>query len=501
MKSKISFTYFVLFMFSLNLNAQVFGSDWIKLQDHFQKQAEKVMSVYDDESKVIVQVVALPESEILPGTTLDEQSSHSSKEDIDRVNITIFTKKSDFDSSLKESFGYALNLSANKIRINFKKSYIVEKVQPKSPYDGIKEFQAATEANFEKFMKFLVFSVSGLGMLILILGIFDFVAKRNGFKTLAQGLQSAAQNATGALQTSMPMRSKDLDFDHSDVSRGSHLISSAPSSAKIRLSTEGLLAFFSDCYWTENDSWAHRAWLTISTDQKKLLLNALEYFNEYVRHFSQIEPEPWNENAPWNDVHYLNPLSFEAVSQKDLWKLIQTDKQYWWNISKMRQSALALSLKERLDLLNIKKVQKNVPPNLKSSHRILAAQLQISVLNLEDESFLMNNLKSIAPNLRKELPSLVWLRLLPEIEVRKLFEKLDAKTISQSLVGPKEFAEWVVQFIPEKKLALVQSYQTKISVDRNGYSFLYVFQTILKILGEVEQANQHAPSKSATKVA
>lgn len=486
---------------SLLSMAQSSPSDWLAVQDYYQAQAEKVLKIYDDEAKLIVQIVARPPTENLPGTSLTMSHPGTLADDIDRVNVTVFSNQDSMDSTFQETMSAAINVDAKKIKISMKKPKIIPKPVVKTAYDGIKEMQVSAEAGFDRFMTMLMFGIGGFGFVIFSLGLLDFFSKRKGFAALVEGIKSAASQTGGAMNPTspMPIRRPELDFDLSKSTQTAamgHAMTS--SSQRIRLSNESLVEFFADCYWTQNEAWAHRAWLHLSTDQKKHLLSALDFFEEYVGQFIQVTPAELQESNPWNDISYLNPSSIKFVSQTDLWKAVQADRQLWWNLSEMRQSSFNLTLKDRTELLTVKRVKKTIPNLAKSLPRIFKAQLQMKSLTVEDEKYLLGQLSTIASEYRKDLPSLVWLKLLPDTEIQKIFENIDAKTTSQALAGPPEFISWVTKYIPEKKMNLVRSYQEKALADRSSYSFLYVFQLVIKKIDELERAKQNAPTKNTT---
>jgi len=232
------------------------------------------------------------------------------------------------------------------------------------------------------------------------------------------------------------------------------------------MSAESLRALFSDAYWCENDRFAAWAWSQLSPAKKIELLESWNTFESYAVYLARLEPQ---EERFHLDPSYLRPQACHQVSNEDLLKILKTNKSVWSSFSQMRRQSLPLSLQERVEFANMPgmEVSATLGPKLwasmKSPLRKLPVQLGINSLTEQDETLLMSNPNLITGPMRRQVPSLVWVALLPKAEREKLLQKVSAQNLAEVWIAPEPALKLLLEVLPEKKRELLKDYAKKMT--------------------------------------
>lgn len=235
------------------------------------------------------------------------------------------------------------------------------------------------------------------------------------------------------------------------------------------MAANSLRALFADAYWCEKDRFAAWAWSQLSPVKKIELLESWNAFESYAVYLTRLEPE---EERFHLDPSYLRPQECHQVSNQDLMKVLKTNKNVWLSFSQMRRQSLPLSLQERIEFAKMPslEVSGNVGPklwaNMVSPLRKLPVQLGISTLTEQDELLLMSNPDMITGPMRRQVPSLVWVALLPKPEREKLLQKVSAQNLAEVWIAPAQALASILEVLPEKKRELLKDYAKKIIPSR-----------------------------------
>ena len=116
-----------------------------------------------------------------------------------------------------------------------------------------------------------------------------------------------------------------------------------------------------------------------------------------------------------------------------------------------------------------------------SVERLIDVQSEIPIQSLEDEVQL-TSLENLSLGDKKKIRSLKWLLELPKEECERIFKQLPAQTLAQAWIGPDDLLKALSQFIPEKKLKMVQSYRARLQPHRHSSGFEYIFSETMRFL-------------------
>ncbi len=238
-----------------------------------------------------------------------------------------------------------------------------------------------------------------------------------------------------------------------------------------------LISMISDCYWSDEDSYAAWIWGRMDVEQRRQLLENMPFMADYSNFLADKESSPF----PYvNHAYYLNPLPCNMTSQKDMTELVRVDNSLWHILSPIRQAHLQLRLEERIRCMSAphKKYEKLVFTD--SQMRALSVSGQWGDLSADDETQLLKDPWSVPVHLRSQIKSLVWLSTLPEEKIKEKLEKLDAKSLATAWVGPEELLNRLEGFLPEKKRELIRAYKDRIPATRDSDAFNWLWEESIK---------------------
>jgi hypothetical protein len=247
------------------------------------------------------------------------------------------------------------------------------------------------------------------------------------------------------------------------------------------MSSVSLAALISDCYWCEEDGYAVWLWNHMSPQKRREILGVWPKADSYVRSLARV---PAHMLQHHNHLHYLKPLPVLDVSQADLKFWVGRYPGAWNMISPLRQSHMDYSLKEKIEF------SRQAPagdilsklPKPSSASRDLEMPLEIGLLTEEDEMAILAMPESVPDHLRPDIPSLVWVALLPPQEREILLSGVSAHFLAEVWVGPHEVLSKLQEVMPEKKWTLLSDYLQRVSPRRDSAHLMSLSREAVRLL-------------------
>ena len=201
-----------------------------------------------------------------------------------------------------------------------------------------------------------------------------------------------------------------------------------------------LKAFFSECYWTQNDEGASAL---IRQIPKMKIYQELSFGKEYISYLKGITP---GGLSFLKDPYFLQPdETFYELAVEE------TPKTWFRSVSEMRLEKLGLTAFETLQ--TVEEVPSHRGQSSKKRH--LKSQVRVHIRSVAEEAELLEKLTSEEQKL--ELPSLYKLTQLTDDELVRVFEGITAKELAEAWVGPDSILNALQSKIPERKWELAKS--------------------------------------------
>lgn len=438
----------------------------VKLEDALRARLEQIVRVKDPKAQVLARVDFKTYESELPGTSGLKETYVPNKvesSDIAKVDVEIYTELKELPEETKAALYKNVPVSKNFLKISVKQLDPAPTTQTQKAVEAkdLSEIAQQSVKSIEDLTKIVLGSL--VGSIVLALGTMFFYSSRkmkefkDQFALLANAIsESGGSRSVGPAALPAPQ---------------AITVSASQSSDRIfeRLPQAALNELFSDCYWCENDSYAHWLWKQLSPSQRTESFDQLPFMKDYSSHFVQV---PAKEMSFHEHPFYLNPISTAQVSMVDLNAALEKDLSLWPRLSPIRQAATAIGLEKKLQALEVKKPSsfdmKALPA---SSARKFKASISLGDLSIEDESALFRNPELAPAPLRKQLRSLVWLAHKDDETIRKTLARFDARSLASVWIGPDEVLKKLEQQIPEKKLKLLANYRQKENPSRQSSTF------------------------------
>lgn len=345
-------------------------------------------------------------------------------------------------------------------------------------------------AILEKSLDFLPLMFAAIFLLLSAVGIFSARSLGKSIGGIGNNILSLG-SAIKAMGGDSPPRRNEIAEGQEPTRNRASQPSSQPNT-ELAAMGPALRSLLWDCYWCEQDGYAHWLWQRMGVPDKQRILTEDPAIEAYVRHFTS---GPVSELGYHNHSYYLAPRDYSRTSQADMAKVIQGNPGLWAMLSPMRCDFIPLTLTERLRLLQAPPLSGPVPSLPASPARKLRGGQRVGTVTAEDEGILMKKPEMVPPELRAQLPSLVWLAVLPEERTAEILAKFSAVELAQAWTGHPTVLETLASRLPEKKWALVSNYvtKTKPSVHNSIYKQLCQFA----IEGHLQNAGQPPSQKAA----
>ena len=246
------------------------------------------------------------------------------------------------------------------------------------------------------------------------------------------------------------------------------------------MTSEGILALLSDCYWCKRDAYASFIWKRLSSEQQRNLISKLEFLKEYVAYVAAI---PEHDAAYARDPYYLSPLDLNKVDIKSITEAVREEAGLLNQLSNLRLEHLELNALERLELRRQAEDadQVELPPLEESEVRELRRKMTIRVSSLEEEEKLLN-MKDIDIQTKEEIPSLIWLYQLAKEDITTITQGFGAKDLASAWIAPEKVLEAILDSLPAKKRSLLENYTSKITPSRDSGAYLAIHQATVRLL-------------------
>jgi hypothetical protein len=242
------------------------------------------------------------------------------------------------------------------------------------------------------------------------------------------------------------------------------------------LSIEGMVALFSDCYWTNQDPYAAWLWRKLSLAQRGAMIQAWPESAEYVKSLASVVP---SGDSYHHHPYYLNPKDLRSLSQPDLASWLTRFPTGWNAVSPMRQAHLPVSFLDKLRWSTMSSDAHPADatfPKVASAKRNFDSISEFGEISLEDEERIFLEPDLAPEGARSKIPSLIWLANLPKQARETVLEAYSASDLAHAWVGPSGALSLLEQALPEKKRKLLESYRQTVSPSRSSPVFMELFK-------------------------
>ena len=440
----------------------------VQLESQLEQRLLPLVKSFDQQSQVLVKASLKRQKVILPGISVEGLDIVGSGllhgvgfEDVNSIEVTVLTPKTEIPEWLRRQIEQMISFK------NVQGHVIVNTIQDigKLPvvidhYDEV--------ANKVKYYgtRMLIATAFAVGLFLLLMLIYVWRAPsaiRSASKNLTKDLkdlsseglgkpENAALNVKSTLENARPMET----------------IESAPEESSLEeLNPDGVRALLADCYWSEQDEYAHWLWSHWTQEQKAEVIRSLPYAYDYANHFTRLESKPLQYHR---HPYYLSPMPIEMVSNEDLGLWLLNQKTQPKLFSPVRQQKIHVPLKNRLDWLesNESSAATSLP---KSSEQVrkLPQNMAGSSLSLDDENYILSHHEQIPSELIPELRSWVWLWLQDADFQEQILSEFTAQELADSWLGPAEVLEALMQKMPDRKQILLQDLLPKSTQRRDTW--------------------------------
>ncbi|MCC6137384.1 MAG: hypothetical protein IT287_02040 [Bdellovibrionaceae bacterium] len=440
----------------------------LEFESILETRIEKGLSSFDKTIRADV-TVGYNKYESLPGTTVDGLENISpttiDETDIAKIFITVTSQFNDIPEFVKARTYKLIPVARNRVVVKFEhKPLVIEKLAtPVEPKDLSNIANSVTEQLAKVFY-------IGLGALLLLGFAYSYLIHSksiNSFKAKFNELIDALQNSSigAAAPSSKPSTEKIIPTStNSDGKNETHL-NDYP--------MDSILELFGDCYWCNEDGYAHWLWKNLNLENKRTVLQSSKGFKSYVIYF--LTQEPLNKMVH-EHPYYLQPLALKHTSQDDLKLDITKNQQLWNSLSPLRQLHIELPIEKKLKLVSAIEADKMDWQFKKSSSmRSFDSSAQIGKISMQDEVVLFQQPDLVPKSWRKNVPSLIWLAQRDAAYISGVLGQFDARSLASGWVGSTEVLETLEKCLPDKKLKLLKSYLEKASPSKDSACFQDLF--------------------------
>lgn len=440
----------------------------LEFESILEKRLEKGLNQYDKTLNVTV-TVGYTKYESMPGTVMDGAENISpdtiDEQDISKILITVRSQLKTIPDTLKSDLFKLVPVPRNRIVVKYEYKEIAVvavpvAVEPKHLSNNVQTLS-------QEFAKVFFIGIGAFIALFFVYGYVIHYKNISSFKGKFNELIEALQNSSFG-QQSMSSQQK------SETPLQSHSKLDTESQQNLnQYPIDSLMELFSDCYWCEEDSYAHWMWKNLNLEHKRSLMNSLKNFKSYVVHFMNTQPL----NKMLHDhPYYLQPLNLRNTSQEDLKKEIKKNRQIWNILSPIRQLHMEFPIAEKLTLVASDISEKIDWQFHKSSNfRDLGAVKKIGAISLQDEEVLLHQPDLVPKNWQKNIPTLIWLAQRDAEYITQVLNQYDARALASAWIATPDVLEKLERCLPEKKLKLVKSYITKVAPSKESPVFHDLF--------------------------
>jgi hypothetical protein len=396
-----------------------------------------------------------------------------------KVDVYVFTTL----ETLPESFSNIVTkLVAD---YNVSPTFIKEAIEV--PKKVIKEKKVIEkEKSFLPPLNYYVISGFVLFVFLFTLGSLNF-GKQSKFigNLLDSKLNQLNESLESSARVQAPAYSNNQEAQKKDYGQRASSISSNNISW-VEYDLELITAILSDCYWSNEDSYAYYIWQQLSPKQKNSMIGSLPFMKDYAIYFIRKNPE---DLSLIHDPYYFNPLKIEHISNEDLTTIVKKKASLYRALSELRKNNLQLSIKEKISIHNDKSTKVETYDFAKESAsipRFIKEDISFEIKSIEDEIEILNMKDELPGHIKKSILSLAWLLELKEEQVATILGKYSAKQLAEVWVGPEDVLIELEKNIPERKKNLMKTYLEKIVPDRKNPLFSLIVSESFEITNNIE---------------
>ncbi|MFP5518874.1 MAG: flagellar motor protein MotB [Bdellovibrionia bacterium] len=449
-----------------------------------------------------------------------QESTTVEEVDIEKINVTVYTSLESFPNSVSKIVEEAVLATSKKAKVaisamdpTMKAAIVNRKMSENSQAESMKKIASLSESvvgTIQTALKRMLLWLS-FGLLVFVgsLGAMQYllnVPNRKAYGQMLNQLGDKIAQGSGAGAAAQVMASPNPtkgtgSESSSGASNADEIISSTPKDFSIeeeffkQMSNESLAMLLAECYWCEKDTYAAWIWSKLLPQRRIELLTKWPMLNPYSSYISRLTPK-WERYH--TDGAYLNPIPNLMISNSDLKEMLRKQPKTWGVLSLMRKQSVSVSLQERVELTKFKDPTfKPEWPTKESVSRNLPMQIEISSLTIEDEENLLTNPDILADDMKKQLPSLVWLALLEKSDREKILAKIPAQGLAEAWTAPQSVFEKILDCLPEKKRELVSEYAKQITPNRNSEWLREISAEAVKVLIDKKKSSEATTPKAA----
>ncbi len=470
-----SLVVFFVLCFTLLSEAEIVSQTALELQ--IQQKVYSVIKPIDDTAIVISNLSYKKTDLVLPGAGSSFYEMFSSSTDqvpyesIDSVQIRVISKLNPFPETLKNLINSSVKIEKTKIKFSFEQmdASLVD-LSRKNQGEGIRNWLEPVAQQFSVIFKSMSQKFNIVGVLIMLsfllataiiyLLISSREKKSQSFwgQTVSRLIDGMSGFSGGTVPMPVPRAAASVQRKvESELSINSQIKDLSPMAVKM---------IISDCYWCEEDHYAAWMWSMLTSQQRETLLKQWSPAVQYIPYVVKLKPEYRQDHL---NSCYLAAFDLSMISHEDLIEWIRRHPESWAMLSPMRQAHLKLSLKEKISLSSKASLVRELsPPQLQSVLRIFEVSVEVGDLSEVDEMSLFRSPDFVPVALRAQIPSLVWMALLPIEQRKNLLEEFAAHLLAEAWIGPQPVLDTIKKAISEKKLALLNGYIKTIVPSRNS---------------------------------
>lgn len=490
----------VFFIFSVFIIASIVSSyaqadllGRLKIEEVLKERIEQALKINDKTAKATVRIEYDKYDtmgEDLPGMNHTVNKSFYTEKledsDIKKISVQYFSETKELALEQSALIYSLIPVARNKISVSFKNL----SPTPEGPTPvQVKDLNEIADKSVYMLSLMLGVSLAGACLIFGFALFFNNSKNRSLFKEQFGSLISSLSNGIMGHSSgpqALEIQSKPNTNTDSGFGAGGKAVNKL---IFADYSNQALAALFSDLYWCEKDGVAHYLWNNITTQQKEFLLKDLNYLYAYSIHFSNV---PATANEIVFHPYYNQPLDLNQTSQESLLILVKKNFSLWSKISPLRQQSLPLSLKEKIKANSAIAVTLTDEIFPESKPRVLPRPVTFGDISFEDEIEIFNDPSLIPQELRKHIPSLVWLAQKDKNFIEQKFEKLDAKFLAAAWFAAPDILAQLEQCIPEKKLLLLKSYINSVPPSKSSSAFQFLFKLGLEVSDQNYESIQKA---------
>ncbi len=448
---------FFLFCLSLQPLWAAIDASLMTIQQVLENRVSQVVRLYDPKAVTLVHLEPKKDKSPLPYTPFLLERLEFETEgmvSLDRIEITIFSDTLQSSGPLKD------------LLLPLTKHYGPDptiQVRPFPEHSAIlsplkREISSLGMPSITREMQI------GLGIGVCLFLLLGFMAWSQGKhrNRLLQAIDVAARTVGTSLKPTTPSHARSTEVS-AETSRTGRTPLSLPD--------KGVLALFADCYWAQEDGYAHHLWKRMNLGKRSAVLAKMPFLESYVEYITQFESKDLGYDLI---PYYLDPYPLAQLDNQGLGDLVRKTPALLNRLPPLRKNALALTAMERIELeqkaQTLAAPASTMPEPNPSKPRVLKRSGTIPLSNVQEESEVMS-FQFLSLDLKEQIPSLAWLLELPVETVEEELKQYSAADLAAAWIGPDKVLAELSKRLPPKKFLLIQSFLQQLKPSRSADAF------------------------------